>query len=98
MSINIVSHIQSARNEERKMTQNNLLAEERAARGKRLLLYGMFSLVVVTVVAVFVSMWLVMAPLGMTGVVIRTTLIIGAIAIVACVIIWFVYTKVVLKE
>jgi hypothetical protein len=80
------------------MTQKDLSPEERAARGKRLLMYGMFSLVVVTVVAVFVSMWLVMAPLGMVGVVVRTTVIIGVIAIIACVIVWFVYTKLVLKE
>ena len=80
------------------MTQSDKSPEERAQAGKRLLIYGMFALVVVTIVAVFVSMWLVMAPLGMVNVVIRTTLIIGVIAVIACVIVWFVYTKVVLKE
>ena len=72
--------------------------EKGAEAGKRLLIYGMFSLVVVTIVAVFVSLWLVMAPLGMVDVAIRTTLIIGVIAVIACVIVWFVYTKVFLKE
>ena len=73
-------------------------AEEQTAAGKRLLIYGMFSLCLVTVVAVFVSLWLVMAPLDMIDVVIRTTVIIGVIAVVACVIVWFIYTKVILKE
>ena len=73
-------------------------AADAAAAGKRLLIYGMFSLVVVTVVAVFLSLWLVMAPLNMVGVAIRTTVIIAVIAIIACVIVWFVYTKVFLKE
>lgn len=72
--------------------------EVRAARGKRLLLYGMFSLVVVTVVAVFLTTWLILAPLGQTGAAIRISLIIGAVAIVACIIVWFIYTKAILKE
>lgn len=74
--------------------------EERAKRGKRLLLYGMFSLVIVTVVAVFVTLWLITAPLGseFTGMPVRVTLIVGAIAVVASVIVWFTYTKLILKE
>jgi hypothetical protein len=76
----------------------DLSPEERAARGKRLLIYGMFSLVVVTVVSLFLVLWLLLAPLGFTNVVIQATLIIGAIAIVACVIVWFIYTKLILKE
>jgi len=35
------------------MSKQKLSPEERAARGKRLLIYGMFSLVVVTFVSVF---------------------------------------------
>jgi hypothetical protein len=82
------------------MSANDLPPEERAKRGKRLLLYGMFALVIVTVLAVFVTLWLVTAPLGseFTSVPITVTLIVGAIAIVACVVIWFVYTKLILKE
>lgn len=80
------------------MSQEDLSPEERAARGKRLLIYGMFSLVVVTVVSLFLVLWLLLAPLGFTNVVIQATLIIGAIAIVACVIVWFIYTKLILKE
>lgn len=80
------------------MPQKDLSPEERAARGKRLLIYGMFSLVVVTVVSLFLVLWLLLAPLGFTNVVIQATLIIGAIAIVACVIVWFIYTKLILKE
>jgi hypothetical protein len=80
------------------MTETELSPEERAGRGKRLLIYGMFSLVVVTIVTVFLVLYLLLAPIGQTSIAIQSTLIIGAIAIVACVIIWFVYTKVILKE
>jgi hypothetical protein len=80
------------------MSEKDLSPEERATRGKRLLIYGMFSLVVVTVVSLFLVLWLWLAPLGFTNVAIQTTLIVGAITIVACVIVWFVYTKLILKE
>lgn len=80
------------------MSRKDLSPEEQAARGKRLLIYGMFSLVLVTVVALFLTLYLLLAPLGQTSVAITATLIVGAIAIVACVIVWFVYTKLILKE
>jgi len=80
------------------MSKQELSPEERAARGKRLLIYGMFALVLVTVVTVFLSLYLVLAPVGYVNVAIQTTLIVGAVAIVACVIVWFIYTKVILKE
>jgi hypothetical protein len=80
------------------MTKADLSAEERAKRGKRLLVYGMFALVLVTVVTVFLTSWLIMAPLAMTGKAIQLTIIVGAIAIVASVIVWFIYTKAILKE
>lgn len=80
------------------MSEQEISPQERAARGKRLLIYGMFSLVVVTLVTVFLSTWLILAPLGQTGAAIRISLIIGAVAIVACVIVWFIYTKLILKE
>lgn len=82
------------------MPAKDLSTEERTTRGKRLLLYGMFALVIVTILAVFVTLWVITAPLGsdFTGVPLRVTLIVGAIAIVASVIVWFVYTKVILKE
>jgi hypothetical protein len=80
------------------MSNTEASPEERAARGKRLLIYGMFSLVVVTVVAVFLTTWLIMAPLGLTSQVITITLIMAAVSIVACVIVWFIYTKLILKE
>lgn len=80
------------------MSQKELSPEERAARGKRLLIYGMFSLVIVTVVSLFLVLWLWLAPLGLTSIAIQTTLIVGAIAIVACVVVWFIYTKLILKE
>ncbi|MEJ2737813.1 MAG: hypothetical protein P8189_30370, partial [Anaerolineae bacterium] len=65
---------------------------------KRLLLYGMFALVIVTVVALFLTTWFILAPFGQTGTAVQITLIVGAVAIVACVIVWFVYTKLILKE
>ena len=73
-------------------------AKDAAAAGKRLLIYGMFSLVVVTAVTVFLSLWLVAAPMNMQAIAIRTTVIVTVVAIIACVIVWFVYTKVFLKE
>jgi hypothetical protein len=72
--------------------------DDRAERGKRLLIYGMFSVVVVTLVAVFLSLWLILAPLNAVDVVIRTTLIVGVISVIACVVVWFIYTKAILKE
>jgi hypothetical protein len=58
----------------------------------------MFALVLVTMVTLFLVLWFWLAPLGYQNIAIQTTLIVGAIAIVACVIVWFVYTKAVLKE
>lgn len=73
--------------------------EERAARGKRLLLYGMFALCLVTFVAVFLSVYLVTAPLtGSIGPALQTSVIVTVIAVIAAVIVWFVYTKAILKE
>lgn len=82
------------------MTEKNLSTEERATRGKRLLLYGMFALVIVTVVTLFLTSYLWLAPWGSAGAsaAIRITLVVGAVAIVACVIVWFIYTKLILKE
>jgi predicted nucleic acid-binding Zn ribbon protein len=80
------------------VSQKDLSPEERATRGKRLLFYGMFALVVVTVVSLFLVLWLWLAPLGLTSIAIQTTLLIGAITIIACVIVWFIYTKLILKE
>jgi hypothetical protein len=75
-------------------------SEERAKRGKRLLMYGIFSLVLVTIIATFVTLWVITAPLGgdFASIPIKVTLIVGLISIVASVIVWFVYTKVILKE
>ncbi|MBN1660045.1 MAG: hypothetical protein JXA93_16715 [Anaerolineae bacterium] len=74
--------------------------ENRAARGKKLLLYGMVALVLVTIISVFVALWVITAPLGgdFTGIAVKTTLIVGIIAIVASAIVWFIYTKAILKE
>ena len=80
------------------MAEKNLSTEERAVRGKRLLLYGMFSLIIVTLVALFLTTWFLLAPFDQTGAAIRITLIVGAVTIVACVIVWFVYTRLILKE
>ena len=78
------------------MSDKELTPEQSAARGKRLLIYGMFALVVVTIVALFLVLWLLLAPVGYQNIAIQTTLIVGAVAIVACVVVWFVYTKVLL--
>ena len=80
------------------MTAKDLSPEERATRGKRLLLYGMFSVVLVTIVALFLISWLILAPWDQTGAAVQITLMVGAVSVVACVIVWFIYTKLILKE
>ena len=81
------------------MSEKQLSPQERAQRGKRLLLYGMFALVVVTFLSVFLTVYLLTGALtGGAGVALQSSLIVTVIAIVACVIVWFVYTKVILKE
>lgn len=77
----------------------DLSPAERAKRGKRLLLYGMFALVVVTFLAVFLTLYLVTGPAtGGPGLALQTAVIVTVIAVVACVIVWFLYTRAVLKE
>ena len=79
--------------------KEQLSPEERAARGKRPLIYGMFSLIVVTFVSVFLSLYLITGPLtGSAAPAFQTALIISLIALVACAIVWFIYTKLILKE
>ena len=80
------------------MSKEELSPAERAARGKRLLIYGIFSLLVVTFVSVFLSMYLITAPLAGIGPALTTALIVTGIGLVASVIVWFVYTKAILKE
>lgn len=80
------------------MSNTDVSPEERAARGKRLLIYGMFTVVVVFVVLVFMLTWLFLAPLGLTSQAITITLVFAVVAVIACVIIWFIYTKLIAKE
>jgi uncharacterized membrane-anchored protein len=73
--------------------------DERAQRGKRLLIYGMFSLIVVTFVAVLLTVWMFSRYIpGGLAVALQTALIVSAIGAVACIILWFVYTRVVLSR
>ena len=75
------------------------MSDDRSKRGKRLLLYGMFALVIVTFLAVFLTVFLLSAPvLGGAGFALKTSLIVTVIAVIACAIVWFVYTKAILKE
>jgi hypothetical protein len=81
-------------------------SKERAERGKRLVRYGMFSLVVVTFVSTFLTLALIMRMIDPTffgaNEIVRLalvpSLIVTAIALGASIIGWFVYTKVYLKE
>ena len=74
------------------------VTDERTQRGKRLLVYGMFSLIVVTFVSVLLTVWMFSRYIpGGLAVALQTALIVSAIGAVACVIVWFVYTKAVLK-
>jgi uncharacterized membrane-anchored protein len=73
--------------------------DERAERGKRLVLYGMFSLIVVTFVSVLLTVWLFSRAIpGGFGVALQTALIVTVIGAIASAIVWFVYTKAILKE
>jgi uncharacterized membrane protein YdbT with pleckstrin-like domain len=73
---------------------------------KRLIMFGMFSLVLVTFVATFLTLAVIMRTIdpafyGGSGIIqmaLVPSLIVTAIAVVVCVIGWFVYTKVLLKE
>jgi len=59
----------------------------------------MFSLVIVTFVAVFLSLYLITGPLtGSAGIALQSALIVSVIALLACVVVWFIYTKLILKE
>lgn len=81
------------------MAGKNLSPAERAQRGKKLLLFGMFALVVVTFLAVFLTVYLISGPVtGGPGLALQTAVIVTIIALVACVIVWFLYTRAVLKE
>lgn len=81
------------------MAGKNLSPAERAQRGKKLLLFGMFALVVVTFLAVFLAVYLISGPVtGGPGLALQTAVIVTIIALVACVIVWFLYTRAVLKE
>jgi uncharacterized membrane protein len=83
---------------EEEMTEKKVSPEERATRGKRLLIYGMFSLVVVTFVAVFLTVYMFSRYIpGGAGMALQTALIVSGIALVASVIVWFIYTKLILK-
>jgi uncharacterized membrane protein YdbT with pleckstrin-like domain len=91
--------LSTIKSKEKEMAEKTLSLAERSARGKKLLMYGMFSLVVVTFVAVFLTVYLLTAPVtGGAGVAFQVSLIVTAIALVASVVVWFVYTKAVLKE
>jgi uncharacterized membrane protein YdbT with pleckstrin-like domain len=84
---------------EEEMSEKAASQQERATRGKKLLIFGMFALVVVTFVAVFLTVYLITAPVtGGAGAALQSALIVTAIAIVACVIVWFIYTKLILKQ
>jgi hypothetical protein len=81
------------------MSQEELSPQERAARGKRLLIYGMFALVIVTFVAVLLTVWMFSRYIpGGFGMALQSAVIVTVIAAVACVIVWFIYTKAILKE
>jgi len=84
---------------EEKMTKASVVTADKTKSGKRLLIYGMFALVLVTVVSVFFVTYLITAPLGAgASAAIQIALIMAVVSIVACVIVWFVYTKMILKE
>lgn len=81
------------------MSDKKVTPEDRATRGKRLLVYGMFAIVVTTWVAVFLSMYFITGPLtGSMGPALETSLLVSGIVLIACIVVWFLYTKLILKE
>jgi hypothetical protein len=82
------------------------MSQDSPESGKRLVRYGMFSLILVTFVSSFFGLAVLMRLIDPdffgAGDILRLalwpSLIITVIAAVACVIGWFVYTKVILKE
>jgi hypothetical protein len=80
--------------------------EERAERGKRLVRYGMFNLVLITFVSTFLTLAVIMRKIDPTffgtdeivRLALVPSLIVTGIALVASIIGWFVYTKLILKE
>ena len=82
------------------------MSDDRAQRGKRLVVYGMFSLILVTFVSSFLTLAVLMKKIDPVlfggGEIVRMALVpsllVTGVALVACVIGWFVYTKVILKE
>jgi len=77
------------------MSKQEASPEERAKRGKRLLIFGLFSVVVVTIVTVFLVTWLYLSPLGEAAIAIKSTAIAGGVAIVGAIIVWLVYSRVI---
>jgi hypothetical protein len=79
---------------------------ERARRGKNLVLYGMFSLVLITFLSSFLVLAVIMKTIdpnffdgaAIARMALVPSLIVTGIAITACIAGWLVYTKVILKE
>jgi hypothetical protein len=78
--------------------KNAEVAQDRASRGKRLVKYGMFVIVLMAFVITFAISWIVLAPLGKIGPVILYSVLAAIGAAILCVIAWFGYVKLVLKE
>jgi len=72
--------------------------QDRAARGKRLLRYGLYVVVLVAFAVAFGVSWVALAPLGKVGLVILYAVLAAVGAAILAVIVWYIYVKFILKE
>ena len=80
------------------MPEKKVMREDQNMRKKRLLQYGLVVVVAVAFAVSLILSWIVLMPLGnYLGNVILYTVLSTLGAAVLCVIVWFIYTKLILK-
>jgi len=80
------------------MPEKKVMREDQNMRKKRLLQYGLVVVVAVAFAVSLILSWIVLMPLGnYLGNVILYTVLCTLGAAILCIIIWFVYVKLILK-
>lgn len=81
------------------MPEKKVAREDPVMRKKRLLMYGLVVVVAVAFALSLIISWIVLMPFGnYLGNVILYTVLSTLGAAILCVIVWFIYTKLILKE
>jgi len=84
---------------EEEMPEKKVAREDPVTRKKRLLMYGLVVVVAVAFALSLIISWIVLMPFGnYLGNVILYTVLSTLGAAILCVIVWFIYTKLILKE